>query len=197
MKTRSLLIVFLVLLALPAFSQATGPVVFYGQGIFSGNGILGGTLAPASFFLPALPTTWVDNNELECGYTPYPACSLGSPALTTPYTAPAYKLALTAGGGSWTLVSTGASTSAPGCVQHGGTYTRSSIGLTNAWSDQDYCRTNNSIGIIVAADPNAVEESVSGCTSRNSNTAYCFNTGAVIPQTASASARIPLVFQST
>ena len=141
--------------------------------------VLFASLAFAQSQSPSLPTTWVDNEELTCQLTS--SCYPGSPALTTPYTAPAYELAL--GSNSWISGPPPSycsfSTSKP-------LYAATAAGKQSAINDMEACRTagianGQAIGIILDVPPGT----------------YTSANGVVIPQTSNVPATAPLIIRST
>ena len=128
---------------------------------------------------PSLPTTWVDNEELTCQLSS--SCYPGSPALTTPYTPPAYELAL--GANSWT------SGPPPSYCTFSTTqplYPATAAGKQAAINAIEACRTagiahGQAIGIILDVPPGM----------------YVSATGIVIPQTSNVPATAPLIIRST
>ena len=128
---------------------------------------------------PSLPTTWVDNEELTCQLTS--SCYVGSPALTVPYTPPAYELAL--GANRWTSGPPPSyctfSTSQP-------LYPATAAGKQTAINDIEACRTagianGQAIGIILDVPPGT----------------YTSASGVIIPQTSAIPATAPLIIRST
>ena len=137
------------------------------------------SLAVAQSQSPSLPTTWVDNEELTCQLNS--SCYPGSPALTTPYTPPAYELAL--GANSWTSGPPPSyctfSTSQP-------LYPATAAGKQAAINAIEACRTagiahGQAIGIILDVPPGM----------------YVSANGIVIPQTSTVPATAPLIIRST
>src|ERR1035438_9854940 len=128
---------------------------------------------------PSLPTTWVDNEELTCQITS--SCYSGSPALTTPYTPPAYELAL--GANSWI------SGPPPGYCTFSTSqplYPATAAGKQAAINAIEACRTagignGHSTGIILDVPPGI----------------YLSTNGLVIPQTSNIPATAPLIIRST
>ncbi len=129
--------------------------------------------------IPSLPTTWVDNNELTCQLTSN--CYMGSPALTTPYTAPAYELAL--GANSWTSGPPPSYCTFPTSKP---IYAATAAAKQLAIDAIEACRTAGiahgaAIGIILDVPPGT----------------YATTNGVVIPQTSNTVATAPLIIRST
>ena len=131
----------------------------------------------------ALPQAWVDPEELLCLISGYTACYNGangqSPALTVPFTAPAYEL--TAGSGSLT------SGSVPGyCSITPANYTANGAGAQAAITDMEACRT---AGIAHSAVVCGILDLPPGN--------YLTATGLVVPQTSSTASKCGNVIRTT
>lgn len=130
----------------------------------------------------ALPTTWVDNNELTCLLTSN--CYTGSPGLSL--TAPAYTLTLGTSAGTWSP------SAPPTCgLTTLSRYTSNGVGLLNAVADIEGCRTSSGAGIILRLPPTSTD------TGTCASGAYCVTAGLAIPQTKNSLATTSLIIQST
>jgi hypothetical protein len=130
-----------------------------------------------------LPQAWVDPEELLCKISGYTACYNGangqSPALTVPYTAPAYELTL--GSGSLT------GGSVPGyCTITPASYAATGAGLQAAITAVELCRT---AGIAHSAAVCGIIDMPPGN--------YLTSTGLVIPQTSATASTCGNVLRTT
>ena len=130
-------------------------------------------------FTAALPQAWVDNNELTClkPANCYNGANGQSPALTVPYTAPAFEITL----GSATVVGT-----IPAYCSLAGTYAATGAGKQAAINAVEACRTagiahSQAIGAYIHQPPGV----------------YSTVSGIVIPQTSTTAATAPIILDST
>ena len=165
-----------VVLCLPAFGQAA----YSGPWLYSGSAAYGASTGALAVYA-ALPSVWVDSNELTCGLTGN--CYTGSPGLSL--TPPAYTLTL--GGGTYGGASGTWSPSAPCGLTTLTRYSGNYIGLWNAVNDVEGCRTSSGAGTLILGPPGAYAAPATGTGSG----------GLAIPQTNTIAATAPIIFQST
>lgn len=154
-----------------------------------------GTVHFASAQAPSLPTTWVDNNELTCLITS--TCYPGSPALTTPYTAPYYTLTL-----SLTAAPVWSPNQPSGC-----TFSYLAI-IGSGTTNNSYWPANPSATQLGTGFQKAITE-VETCRTTLGNIAqngfivqrppaiYQYANGLLIPQSSAQQATAPIIIQST
>lgn len=153
------------------------------------------TIMPAANLGASLPTQWVDNNELTCGWGTWAACASGSPGLSL--TAPTYTLTLSLTAASVWSPSRPAACASGGHLAHetftiGGSPsywpvnplpTDLGTGRLGYLADIEACRSTNgaNYGIVVVRPPGK----------------YVTSSGVVIQQTANSQASTPLVEMTT
>lgn len=133
---------------------------------------------------PALPSTFVDNNELTCLITS--SCATGSPALTTPYVVPALEIKL----GQTTPVSgtiPSYCTALTSDLANGSVNVVTFAGKQLLINDMEACRT-------VAKDSHSTAEGIILDVPPGT---YSSTVGTVIPQSSNTAATAPLIIRST